>query len=58
MTQFSVAIMALQTESKFAKAYAEGVHKTKYWEPVFEDTLDCIAKLPTVAAAIPGIPQR
>ena len=43
---------ALQTESKFAKAYAEGVHKTKYWEPVFEDTLDCIAKLPTVAAAI------
>ena len=52
MTQFSVAIMALQTESKFAKAYAEGVHKTKYWEPVFEDTLDCIAKLPTVAAAI------
>ena len=52
MTQFSVAIMALQTESKFARAYAEGVHKTKYWEPVFEDTLDCIAKLPTVAAAI------
>jgi|TARA_B110000977_G_scaffold142580_2_gene180952 citrate synthase len=52
MTQFSIAIMALQTESKFAAAYQQGVHKTKYWEPVFEDTLDCIARLPTVAAAI------
>ena len=52
MTQLSIAIMALQTESKFAKAYQEGVHKSKYWEPVFEDTLDCIAKLPAVAAAI------
>jgi|TARA_B110000977_G_scaffold74126_1_gene100257 citrate synthase len=52
MTQFSIAIMALQTESKFAAAYAAGVHKSGYWEPVFEDTLDCIAKLPTVAAAI------
>ena len=28
------------------------MHKSKYWEPVFEDTLDCIARLPAVAAAI------
>jgi citrate synthase len=28
------------------------VHKSKYWEPVFEDTLDLIAKLPAAAAAI------
>jgi len=52
MTQFSIAIMAMQTDSKFAKAYQDGVHKSKYWEPVFEDTLDCIARLPAVAAAI------
>ena len=32
MSQFSAAITALNTESKFAKAYADGVKKTKYWE--------------------------
>lgn len=32
MSQLSAACNALQSESKFAKAYAEGVHKSKYWE--------------------------
>lgn len=41
-----------QTESKFAKAYESGLHKSKYWEPFFEDSLDLIAKLPTIAAMI------
>ena len=31
MTQFSMAIMGCQTESKFAKAYHDGVHKREYW---------------------------
>lgn len=35
MSQLSAASNALQTESKFAKAYAEGVHKSKYWEVIF-----------------------
>ncbi|KAH8411085.1 hypothetical protein KR222_001650, partial [Zaprionus bogoriensis] len=52
MTQFSAAITALNHDSKFAKAYAKGVHKTKYWEYVYEDSMDLIAKLPVVAAAI------
>lgn len=52
MSQFSSAISALQSESKFAKAYADGVHKTKFWETTYEDAMDLIAKLPTVAAAI------
>jgi len=52
MSQFSAAITALNSESKFAKAYAEGVHKSKYWELVYEDSMDLIAKLPTVAALI------
>lgn len=52
MSQLSAASNALQTESKFAKAYAEGVHKSKYWEYVYEDAMDLIAKLPTVAAII------
>src|SRR5215813_4107545 len=34
MTQFVVAIMALQTESKFADRYAKGMAKKDYWEAV------------------------
>lgn len=52
MSQFSAAITALNSESKFAKAYAEGVNKAKYWEYVYEDAMDLIAKLPIVAATI------
>ena len=32
MSQFSAAICAMQSDSKFAKAYADGVHKSTYWE--------------------------
>lgn len=52
MAQFSAAMAALHSESKFSKAYADGVHKTKYWETTFEDSMDMIAKLPVVAATI------
>lgn len=52
MTQFVVGIMALQTESVFAKKYAEGVNKKEYWSYVYEDSMDLIARLPEVAAYI------
>lgn len=52
MAQFSAAINALNSESVFAKAYSEGVHKSKYWEFVYEDSMNLIAKLPAVAAKI------
>jgi len=52
MSQFSIGINALQTESKFAKAYAEGVHKAKYWEFAYEDMLNLISFLPRAAAEI------
>lgn len=32
MSQFAAAIAAMNSESKFAKAYADGIHKSKYWE--------------------------
>ena len=41
-----------QTESNFAKAYSDGVHKTKYWESTYEDVLDVIAKLAPIAARV------
>ncbi|CRL00383.1 CLUMA_CG013651, isoform A [Clunio marinus] len=52
MSQLSAAVTALNHESKFAKAYSEGVHKSKYWEYTYEDSMDLIAKLPVVAATI------
>lgn len=52
MTQFSAAVLALQTESKFAKAYEEGISKKDYWDYVYEDTMTLIARLPRVAAYI------
>ena len=52
MTQFVVAIMALQTESLFAKAYAKGISKKDYWDATFDDAMDLIARLPRIAAYI------
>ncbi|MBL7701189.1 MAG: citrate (Si)-synthase, eukaryotic [Ferruginibacter sp.] len=52
MTQFVVAIMSLQTESQFAKRYAKGMSKKDYWDAVFDDTMDLIARLPRIAAYI------
>merc|ERR1712158_245832 len=52
MSQLVAAITALNSESKFAKSYADGIHKSKYWEPAYEDSMDLIAKLPVVAATI------
>jgi citrate synthase len=52
MTQFVIAIMALQTESQFAKRYAAGMNKKDYWEATFDDAMDLIARLPRVAAYI------
>ena len=52
MAMFSAAIVSLQRESKFAKAYASGVGKMEYWESTLEDVLDILAQLPTIGAYI------
>lgn len=52
MTQFVVGIMALQNESNFSKAYAKGINKKDYWEYIFDDSMDLIARLPRIAAYI------
>ena len=43
---------AVQPNSQFAAAYSKGINKLNYWEPVMEDSLDIIAKLPAIAALI------
>ncbi|KAF2753314.1 citrate synthase-like protein [Pseudovirgaria hyperparasitica] len=52
MTQFACAVSALNYESKFAKAYEKGMNKADYWEPTFDDSINLLAKLPTIAAKI------
>ena len=52
MTMFNVGIMALQTESSFAKAYSEGISKKEYWSYTYEDTVNLIARLPRIAAYV------
>jgi len=52
MSQFSAAVTLMNTQSKFTKAYNDGVHKSTYWEHTYEDCMDCIANLPTIAAVI------
>lgn len=52
MTQLSTAVLYLQPQSNFAKCYAQGIPKSKYWEPTFEDAMNLIAKIPKLAAII------
>src|SRR4051812_9869146 len=52
MTQFVIGVMAMQTESVFAKAYAKGMNKKEYWDYAYEDSMNLIARLPRIAAYI------
>jgi citrate synthase len=52
MTMFSAGILAMQRESIFVKRYNEGMKKTDYWEPMFDDVLNLLPKLPVLAAYI------
>ncbi|ODQ64179.1 methylcitrate synthase precursor [Nadsonia fulvescens var. elongata DSM 6958] len=52
MSQLSIAITLLNNESKFARAYEKGIPKAEYWEHVYDDTINLIAKLPQIAAKI------
>ncbi|KAH7684355.1 Citrate synthase eukaryotic-type protein [Dioscorea alata] len=52
MTQFATGVMALQVESEFQKAYDQGIPKSKFWEPTYEDSMNLIARVPVVAAYV------
>ncbi len=52
MTFFSTAILSMATESVFQKAYRAGVHKKFYWDFMYEDVMNLIARLPRIAAYI------
>ena len=52
MTLFTLSVLTLQRESLFSKQYHEGLKKDAYWEPMLEDSMNLIAKLPEIAAYI------
>lgn len=52
MAMFSAAIVAMQKESVFVKEYNAGLNKMEYWAATYEDGLNLLAKLPTIAAFI------
>jgi citrate synthase len=53
MSMFSTAILTMQRESRFAKKYATGtMKKNDMWEPMYEDSMDILARLPVIAAYI------
>jgi citrate synthase len=52
MSMLSALVTALTNESKFRKEYDKGLKKDLYWDYTLEDSLDLIAKMPSLAAAI------
>ncbi|PID81755.1 type I citrate synthase [bacterium DOLJORAL78_65_58] len=52
MCMFNTAILCMQRESQFVDLYNAGMNKLDYWKPTLEDSLDLMAKLPTIAAGI------
>ena len=52
MTQFSTGILALQKDSIFSKKYRKGISKYDLWDPMYEDVMDLLAKLPAIASYI------
>lgn len=51
MVMLSTAVLTLQRESKFNKQY-HSMKKVDYWDPMYEDACDLLAKLPEIAAFI------
>ncbi|KAH7314878.1 hypothetical protein KP509_21G025400 [Ceratopteris richardii] len=52
MTQLVCGIMALQTDSQFARAYASSTPTQQLWRQALEDSLNIIAKVPRIAGFI------
>ena len=52
MTQFATGILALQRDSIFSKQYREGMSKMEYWDPMYEDVMNLLAKLPLITSYI------
>ena len=52
MTQLSIGVLALGSNSEFDTAYNKGMRKSEYWKPMLEDCLNLVAKIPMLAAIV------
>jgi citrate synthase len=52
MAMLDTAILVMEKESVFRKRYDEGMAKTEYWEPAYEDAMNLLGKLPGIAAGV------
>ncbi len=52
MVMFDTGILVMEKESLFRKRYDEGMKKDEYWQPMLEDSLGLVAKLPELAAGV------
>lgn len=52
LTQLSQTLLFLQKDSRFAKAYLDGVDKRTLWEYAYEDSLDLLAQISPIAGYI------
>ena len=52
MCMLDTAILSMQRESEFVKAYNAGMPKTDYWKPTLEDALNLLGRLPAIAAGV------
>ncbi len=52
MAVFNTLILALERDFVYRKRYDEGMKKDEYWIPTLEDSLDIIARIHTIGAAV------
>ncbi len=52
MAMLNTGILVMEKESKFRAGYDAGMTKTEYWDPMYEEAIDLLAKLPSVAAGV------
>lgn len=58
MAMLSAAVVVMQGESLFARSYNEGMSKMDYWDPMYEDACNLLARLPGIAAYIYRLKYR
>ncbi len=53
MAMLSAGVLVMQRESVFARRHGEGtLKKNDHWDPMYEDAMNLLARLPTLAALI------
>jgi citrate synthase len=52
MTQLSIGIMAMQSDSIFARRYREGMPKSAHWDAMYDDVALLLGRMPVLAAYI------